>query len=529
MSSAKSIFAALTPADLGLPPKFARYRLHQREALDWLHACTAGISAALLPTGAGKTAIAISLARWLGVKAVYLVATKALQSQVLSDFASMGMRDVRGRANYSCPNYENCDDGSENGCSLSGTSGCLYACAVDNASESDLVVTNYAYWLASGGPDNRAFERIGLLVCDEAHAIEAQLTSFASVKLSQRELEYPRVSVDQSGSMNTDDPQFAAWVDWVRQVLVRCTNTKTAVERLSAKHGTSARKDDRWIEAEDLEQRVSKILRMNGNWVWQFDDRGGCSFVPVRLGGFTRALFGAADRTLLMSASLNEFTMRLLMKDEPYDYRAWPQVFNPAGAPVYHLPVRKLNWRSTDEDYKAVIEAADTVMDYRRDRKGIIHTVSYARSRLALQYSRHAQRFIWNETSRDLSDRLKQFRAAPPETGSILVTPSVEEGFDFPGDQAEHQHFIKFPFPNETQRVIAERCKQIPGYRLNYAATKLNQMCGRPRRFEADRCENFIYDKSVAQLTGPEGRSYLPPGFRIFTVTAAPPPPPRIQ
>jgi Rad3-related DNA helicase len=193
---------------------------------------------------------------------------------------------------------------------------------------------------------------------------------------------------------------------------------------------------------------------------------------------------------------------------------------------VYHIPTRKLSWRSTDADYKAIIEKADAIIDRRTDRKGIIHTVSYARSKRTLQYSRHAARFIWNETGSALADKLVQFRNS--DDRNILVTPSVEEGFDFPDTEAEYQILLKFPFPNETNRVIKERCLRIPGYRLQYAAQKVTQIRGRAVRSYTDRSELFILDNSVAQLNGQEGRGYMPPGFRMWTVNEIPKAPPRI-
>jgi Rad3-related DNA helicase len=202
-------------------------------------------------------------------------------------------------------------------------------------------------------------------------------------------------------------------------------------------------------------------------------------------------------------------------------------VFPQDHAPVYHIPTVKLNWKSTDEDYKKVIEAADNIIDSRLDRNGIIHTVSYARTKRALAYSRHGRRFIFNESAGDLATVLQRFRSGGG--GNILVTPSVEEGFDFPAGQCEYQIVLKFPFPNETQRVIKERCAQIPGYRLHYAAQKIVQMRGRPIRSYYDRAETFILDNSVKQLSGPEGRSYLPSGFRIFTVNTVPKAPPKID
>ena len=41
--------------------------------------------------------------------------------------------------------------------------------------------------------------------------------------------------------------------------------------------------------------------------------------------------------------------------------------------------------------------------------------------------------------------------------------------------------------------------------------------------------ETFVLDNAVKQLSGPEGRSYLPSGFRIFTVNSVPKAPPKID
>ena len=123
----------------------------------------------------------------------------------------------------------------------------------------------------------------------------------------------------------------------------------------------------------DLLDRLRRVTRMHANWVWQFDDRGHVTFEPVRLSGFTSRLFAGVPRVLLMSASLSEFTLKLLLPpDLAYEYRAWPPVFPQDHAPVYHIPTVKLNWKSTDEDYKKVIDATDDIIDARlrpeRDR-----------------------------------------------------------------------------------------------------------------------------------------------------------------
>jgi hypothetical protein len=821
VTAAHSIFDSLTPSDLGLPPKFVSFRLPQRQALGWLtDECEHPVSAASIPTGVGKTSLAVAYARLLGVKAVYLVATKALEAQVLSDFSSMGMVNVHGRANYTCPNYGDCDKGADHKCSLAQTESCPYSRQVNLAADSDLVVTNYAYYLWSKGVRNKAFADVGLLICDECFPcstlvdgkpidsirsgdlvmscnVERSLFESKKVTAIMRrrpdklvrlyfsdgrtvictpnhpfmckyegwkpafDLESERVlrlryapsvlprpdsdgmlcmrdsnrtgelfqegGVSQTGtrslfnsvqsqtgaSVRTDDQAtrslsgthvaeqpyegqycprknedessrdgleaFDTGGQWQRTNGTAVTDgfnlgmgygidseRKTSKERLSQSLQTGHRepgtegwrgsrrdvtqrsyeesagspenflfdfvrvdrvevleqtsdgtfgglcpdgfvynievednhnyfadgilvhnchglehqlgsfasvklyarelsalkcpyrpktemsdviKDEAdawkiWAMAEaaklasksdvrdldddeqDLLDRLRKVTRMHSNWVWQFDDRGHCSFEPIRVTAYTRGLLSSVPRVLMMSASLSEFALKLLMpSDTYYDYRAWPPVFPQQNSPVYHIPTVKLSWKSTDEDYRQVIEAADGILDARRDRKGIIHTVSYARTKRTLAGSRNKARFFWNDDAGSLGRVLGEFRQS--ENG-ILVTPSVEEGFDFAGAESEFQIVLKFPFPNETQRVVKERCTQIPGYRLHHAAQKIVQIRGRAVRSDTDRAELFILDNAVRQLCGPEGRSYCPPGFRIFTVNDVPPAPPKI-
>ena len=512
------ILDGLSPSDLGMPAKFQSFRRSQTEALEWLNIAPSPIQAGCLPTGSGKTLLAMSHSSICDAKTVYLVSTKALQDQIVSDFGgpSTAVRDVRGRANYRCPNYVRCGDGIDNDCSLHTTLGCPYTAAVDEANRAAVVVTNYAYWLYARSYNAKALEfgrPVGLLICDEAHALVDELSSFVGVRFSAAEM--GKHAFPRDGIMESD-----AVMDWANWASAKATKCKRQMDRINDK------KDLDYQAAEDLFQRCAKIQLMNDNWVWQFDD-GAVAFEPIHVAPYTKRLFAGVRRILIMSATLNEYALKLLLPTgTEYDYRAWHSVFPPQNAPIYHIPTLKLTWRSTDEDYKTLLERADQIIGSRSDRRGIIHTVSYGRARRALQHSAYRHRFVWNETAGELPRAVERFRSGP--VGSVLVTPSVSTGFDFPGADCEYQICLKFPFPNETQRVVKERCKRIPGYRLWSAAQEFVQMCGRARRYDTDRCETFCLDNSVAQLSGPEGRSYLPPGFRIWRTETIPPRPPKL-
>lgn len=499
------ILKPMTPSMLSLPSKFSSFRPVQTDALEWAIGSEYPILAACMPTATGKTLFATALAKSLGGKSGYIVATKSLEKQVMDDMSSIGMVKVHGRSNYHCPVHRNCADGFDAECSRMNSSGCEYTLAVDAAKQSSLFVTNYAYWMLARSNNKRALETdeqpVDFLICDEAHALEQQLTNFLSVSFAAREL-YGDTPKDGSGRDNDE------WLNYTHYILDKF-------------HGSED------LDEADLCERCRKVRRMNFNWVWQFDKQGGVTFSPVHIAPYIRRVFSDVPKVLLMSASLDRFTVKMLIPDDTeFDYRVFPYQLPTGNGPVYHIPTVRLNWQSTDLDYARLITRMDDIIDTRLDRSGIIHTVSYARAQRALQHSRHAKRFIWNRSSSDLDKALEKFRA---NRGSILVTPSVEEGFDFPGIQCEYQVLLKFPFPNETNRVIKERCSSIKGYRLHHAVQKVNQIKGRPLRLETDRSELFILDNACRQLLSAEGRSYCSPGFRMFTVEKVPPAPPRIN
>jgi Rad3-related DNA helicase len=353
-----SVFTNISPADFGLPSRFTGYRREQRDAFSWLiEDCEHQLSAACLPTGIGKTLLGFSLARYYNSKAVYLVATKSLQEQVMDDFGELAA-DIRGRANYTCLNYSNCDRGYEEECTTSVTTSCPYNRAVELAKDCSIDVTNYAYWLHARAHNRQALERdtqpVELLICDEAHRIEDQITSFAAIHLSQSDLGVSSGSVPAPSGIMT--PKGTHWVeadDWRMWAQGRIDKIRTKQDRLETAD-PNYKRDKVWKELEQTRVKWAKILTMNENWCWQFDDyNGSVSFEPIRVASYARQLFSGVNRVLLMSASLTPFQCSLILdRDAPFDYRAWSPVFPQQNAPFYHVPCKKVNRHSTDDDYK---------------------------------------------------------------------------------------------------------------------------------------------------------------------------------
>ena len=358
------MFEALTPVDLGLPSKFVSFRPSQAVGLDWaLYDCTKRFTAVSMPTGSGKSLFALALAQSLGVKAVYLTATKGLQEQVLRDAAEIGMVDVRGRGNYRCTELSglSCDHGLREGCTRAQGVLCPAKAAVKRGEESSLVVTNYAWWLHSKGME------CGLLICDEMHAVPELLADFMAVVL-------PCNNYDSSGLMN--EPQGDVWKAWAAGEYIKAKVRQREIEA-AYKLASLARQDPDWQEIDERLTEYAKVARMDSNWVWE-SSKGKVYFTPIWPGRYASALWQNVPRILLISATLRPYTLSLLgLAKETYDFKEWPAVFPPQRSPVYHLPTAKLSWKSGDSDYEKIVEAVDGILAARSDRRGIIHTVSY--------------------------------------------------------------------------------------------------------------------------------------------------------
>lgn len=528
---------SLRPADLGLPAKFTEFRPAQAEALEWMTdpARKANIAAGL-PTGSGKSLLGIAAAKKLGVRAVYLCVTRGLQDQIEQEFPeAVG---VRGRQNYTCEIERNCDLGSKSGCD---SPFCPRERALARAAQADLVVTNYACWLALNryGPGTAFYEPgvsrslIELVICDEIGEVPELLADSLSVKISsdleELPLKRPRyLSEDPSGIMPD-----AGWVVWASG---RQKNAQADLARIAKSYKSTAdaiRSNERAQYLSELIDKCKEIGRMDSNWVWEVTERG-VSFDPVWPGRLTSALWAGVPKRLTMSATNRPYIQgQLGLSAEQYDFREWPAVFPPQYGPVYYHPVGdpaiRFSWKSTIGDYRPVIAEMDNWLDARRDRKTLIQAVSYERMKLIKSLSRHADRFIQNESGGDARGAYEELREEKP--GAVLNSPSFVSGWDLPGSACELILIPKIPFPNTKRRVLKERAERDPNYRLAVAIQDIVQMAGRARRYPADRCEVVIFDGAFRQLIGSPNNpfhGYAPRSFRVSQISRIPGAPPKI-
>ena len=501
------------PQDLGLPAKFHSWRPGQYEAvataLDALNSPARKFVAINAPTGAGKSGIAAALSNARGGRTVVCTSTKPLQRQYLDDFASTGMVDIRGRANYACRlgNGTSCEDGYEEGCPDAGFAQCPYRAALCLACQSATVVTNYAYWAAV----HRYAEGLGstsLLVCDEAHTAFDEVCGAMSLEFWERDIVFLL-----GGRLPAHDLGLEGWKGWAGDMRLRASLALTDAEKLAKLRKEPALfRRARKIKA--LSRSLSDLAAAKGEWVFQRSRLNQSELWhadPVWAAPYAApVLFDHAAKTLLISATVTRRTMSLLgLEPDQYEYLEMPSQFPPASSPVYYIPTAAMRQGMSHAEELAMYARVDEIITAMGPRKGIVHTVSYARAEQTASASCHAGIMILHERGgAGVQAGIEAFRAA--EGPSVLVSPALTMGFDFAGESCEYQILVKLPFPDSTNHITRartasglvrprteedRRLKQLGTDYLDHAVSQiLIQACGRGMRSASDRCMTFILD-----------------------------------
>jgi Rad3-related DNA helicase len=207
-----------------------------------------------------------------------------------------------------------------------------------------------------------------------------------------------------------------------------------------------------------------------------------------------------------------------------YQFHETDSPFPLANRPIYWVKTVRLNDKTTQVNRAFWANRIDQIITKRLDRKGIIHTVSYARARELQAMSRYAD-FMLLHDARSTRDVIAQFRQAKPPC--ILVSPSVTTGVDFPYQDAEYQIIAKIPFPNTSTGLSRLRAEADKLWLMRTTCATLVQMSGRIVRGPGDVGETLIVDDTVNWLVS-RYKPFLPMWWRqAYRPVAAPPMPPR--
>lgn len=526
-----------TPQQCGLPERVTAWRPTQEQALPFLWGSQKRVKSVCIPPGGGKTWLAIADALRSKKPTCIVTHSRGLQDLYMEHGAELGMADLRGRNNYPCmlhpevPGYS-CDQGYVARCPHKGTHRCAASAAEMTAATSWLVVTNYEKWIHS-----RKFgiglKHIEKVILDEGHESYNALAGAMQITLHEHEIN-DTLKLDFPDSHEAEF--FASWRVWAAMAREKAHEKMKAAEQKLKDGDAKGSVAKHFTHMRNLVRRLSILATANpANWIVDEVEKG-YQFDPIAPGRYLEsALLLKVPDVTLISGTLTLKTLYMIgMPKNSFDFMDYPSEFDAARCPIYYVPTMKVDSKSGD--LGPLWLRLDQFAAPRRDRNGLVHSVSFMRRDEAIERSRMLQearskgKLFYNERGEAATQTIADFVDAYP--GAILISPSVGQGFDFYGRRAEWQFIPKLPFPPPT-KILKARCDPQMGGDEEHAFyltwLKLVQSCGRVMRDRKDQGETLIADDNMQWMY--KFRHLAPKSFGQFfkPVATLPPPPERLR
>lgn len=539
-----SFLSSHPPPKLGLPPKFATWRPTQDQAVEDFLDSDFGHHLCQAPVGIGKTLIGVAAALIDGGRLIYVTRTNLLMDQLLRDFSEIGLKLIRGRNNYACIQGGSCDDNATDcdfqqcprhgfncGTSCQGYGGdCKYKCDFKDAVNSKLVLTNYAF-LARMNRWRSGLGECDILVLDEGHLAHQELSNALAFSMRPSDCQIVGIKAPE------DFLSIPDWEAWSKDALGALASDRSAIGPRLAEGYSQARAR---LAYERLHDRVDFLSQLHGRWLVE-PTKHAWDFHPVRPREHAhRYLFAGAEKVLVMSATATKKSMALLgLKSGGYSVRTYPYQFPRQHFPIYAVvPRTREGKKGFKVSYKLFHDSdrADELQEWleliyqallaRRDRKGIIHCVSYALQQTLLAYIEGRDPDlagqIYAPKSSETALMVEQYRES--EGPVFILSPSLTTGYDFPGRECEFVLIPKLPFVPTKSRLMQARLADDPLYDGYVMVQDLIQATGRGTRSKDDRCETIIFDANWLRVRY-RYKVFFPLWFKVRTRDTLPDPP----
>lgn len=435
-------------------------------------------------TGTGKSAVAATLANIFDDSYI-LTVTKQLQDQYLRDFRDFKL--VKGRQNFKCLNSNrNCDLGKciVEGCvckyKKSIPPACPYYKQKFDALNAKTVVSNYPYmFLELNYVED--FQKRSLLVCDEAHNLESQIMNQLQLQFTRSELkEFANFELDDDVLDELSSSRYDSWISFINNIkdiyINKLENIKDKEKIVFLKNRIS-----------DCNQFVVNITFDAKMWIFDWDDdTETLSFKPIKVDHYANMLLRHADVCIFMSATIIDYLLFAkylgINPDEIYPIRK-KSPFDIKRNPIIPLSSCNLSKAYLKSNAPKTVSVIEDILHNHENDKGIIHTVS-SQCRDYLSDAIKSDRLV----SGDIED----FKSS--DEPLVLISPSLDEGVDLPGDLCRFQIIYKIPYLDLGDCQIKMRMAMDSEWYDYRTTLRLIQTHGRGMRDENDYSRTYVID-----------------------------------
>lgn len=510
------------------PFKNSQPRKTQLDVFEWISNLPKEIRyiIAEVPVGGGKSPIALTASGFFGGgkgNSVILTPQKVLQKQYEDSFSMDLIHSVYGAVNYKCePKGTNCDVGSlvKPRCT-----GCPHKAVTNAAVNAPNLVLNYTLGMLGFQFGTKYLQKRSIIIFDECHTLEDQLTEFRSFYISERACKKYGVLYKKPISLE----EVWYFIDSIYLPAVKEYHYKLQeeyndiIEKYELSNKAPSKDEINKIrEFQEVDNYMARLIEIHGSdidvlketYVLTYE---AASFRLKNLyadGIFAELVDPMADRFLFMSSTIldhKSFCSDLGIDINQAAFISMDSEFPKENRPVYFMPVAKMNygWDSADRkpDRDAMLEAIKEILtNYHKTDSGVIHTGSFAIAKwlvkeLSADKAFKHKIFHHNSTEDDLISRDKTISSfIESDLPSVLISPSVTEGLDLKDDLGRFSIIAKVPFLSLGDAWVKRRQELSPKWYAKKAITGIIQASGRVVRSKDDIGVTYILDTSFAML-----------------------------
>jgi Rad3-related DNA helicase len=473
------------------------------------------------PTGIGKTGLGATACFWAddigkieghASGGYYLVTQKLLQDQLERDFQNYVVRDstiqcrsIKTAAEYKCELHGNCGLGlgRKHICKnyMDGT--CTYQIMRNLWVDATLSLTNYPYLFTEHAAVKNLPPR-RVLVLDEAHTIERQILRFVEVALNEE-------IIRRWTPLLKKVPEFEDIFDFVK--FMQETYMPLLANRLEVWDPFDEKEQKEKSELENYYGRIGRgtalMKKDTENWVfWQeHNRRTGQEAIakPIDAAPLARStVLEMGHVRIYLSAypgNKEVFCRSLGLDKESVAWLNLNSTFPVENRQVYLTLVGSMGRSSQSETLPKLLRFLAKILDCHPDTKGLIHVHSYDLGEAiftALDAGPHSERLIFPRSAEEREAAFNSHRYAA--TPTILISPSMAEGFDFAYELARWSVIAKCPWPFLGDRQVAAKMDRDPEWYDMETIKTLIQATGRAVRADDDHAVCYVLDSDFIRL-----------------------------
>ena len=491
-----------------------------------------------LPTGVGKSHLALMLADWYRknknkmARVDIITNSKILQDQYSFTYESIA--DLKGKENYECSSYScSCSQGAEfNRLNKTSCDYCPYSSARDLYMSSGISLTNFYLYILYAMYNQKMMEvrDARVLIVDEAHDFDDVMSSFISIKITENIVKRFKFSNEYTILKKlTSVRTIADYVDFLEGLNAEIIITMEQMEK-----GLSSQKRNPVEDKRDI--KISKVLNTkNGdikvmqlitdlkqlnikielflkefkdnpnNWVLETNynekqKQKELSLEPIWAYDYLdKYVFSHYDMVFLMSGTIldkNLFCQLNGLDVTKAAYYSIPSPFEAKNRPIIYMPLGKMSYKNKEETFQRYIPYIKKILNKYAGQKGIIHTNSFELSNW-IQKSIDDERLVFHDSTN--KDEILKWHIET-DRPTVLVSPSMDTGVSLDDDLARFQIIAKIPYPSLASQKNKMRQINNPEWYAWKTSASLQQACGRAVRGSDDYADTIILDGSFGDV-----------------------------